>query len=42
MRAEYTELIQRRLAVPLNEGLDKVTTLEAALPRFDPRRFFLD
>src|SRR5438094_54023 len=33
MRPEYAELIQRRLAVPLVEGPDKVTTLEAAVRR---------
>ncbi len=33
MRPEYTELIQRRLAVPLTEGPDKVATLEAAVRR---------
>src|SRR3989454_3936070 len=31
MRPEYAELIRRRLAVPLVEGPDKVTTLEAAV-----------
>src|SRR5881296_1388810 len=33
MRPEYAELIQRRLAVPLVEGPDRVTTLEAAVRR---------
>jgi acyl CoA:acetate/3-ketoacid CoA transferase alpha subunit/acyl CoA:acetate/3-ketoacid CoA transferase beta subunit len=33
MRPEYAELIQRRLAVPLVEGPDKTTTLEAAVRR---------
>src|SRR2546428_12011558 len=31
MRPEYAELIRRRLAVPLVEGPDRVTTLEAAV-----------
>src|SRR3989442_14677254 len=33
MRPEYAELIQRRLAVPLVEGPDRVTTLDAAVRR---------
>ena len=33
MRPEYAELIQRRLAVPLSEGPDKVTSLEDAIRR---------
>src|SRR5713226_1493117 len=33
MRPEYAELIRRRLAVPLVEGPDRVTTLEAAVRR---------
>src|SRR5256886_14059226 len=33
MRPEYAELIRRHLAVPLVEGPDKVTTLEAAVHR---------
>src|SRR5262245_2326144 len=33
MRPEYRELIERRLEVPLTEGPDKVTTLEAAVRR---------
>ncbi|HEU5323995.1 MAG TPA: hypothetical protein VFX28_24550, partial [Methylomirabilota bacterium] len=31
MREEYAELIRRRLAIPLEEGPDKVTTLQAAV-----------
>src|SRR5919201_5002459 len=39
MRPEYTDVIQRRLAVPLDEGPDKVMTLDAALGRFvEPRQ----
>ena len=33
MRADYSELIARRLAVPLVEGPDKTATLEDALRR---------
>src|SRR3990172_1263762 len=33
MRPEYADLIRRRLAVPLTEGPDKVTTLEDAVRR---------
>lgn len=33
MRPEYADLIRRRLAVPLDEGPDKVTTLESAVQR---------
>ncbi len=33
MRPEYAELIQRRLAIPLSEGPDKVTTLAEAVRR---------
>ena len=39
MRPEYTDVIQRRLAVPLDEGPDKVMTLDGALGRFvEPRQ----
>jgi acyl CoA:acetate/3-ketoacid CoA transferase alpha subunit/acyl CoA:acetate/3-ketoacid CoA transferase beta subunit len=33
MRPEYADVIRRRLAIPLTEGPDKVTTLEAAVRR---------
>jgi acyl CoA:acetate/3-ketoacid CoA transferase alpha subunit len=34
VRHEYADLIRRRLAVPLHEGPDKVTSLEEAVRRF--------
>ncbi len=34
LRPEYADLIQRRLAIPLSEGPDKVTTLEQAVRRY--------